>query len=391
MALFLGSQGSDAAALRATGEMVERLRQRIAIAQGMAEETEVAGFLAMLSAGFADEAVAEQEFQAALAGLLDDLKGADGAGVVTIVRAGRYLVAEHFRRRRSPLAVHAALKALDEAVLRRVFALAGAATDDDWCWLAAGWLGRSEVSFGSGLAGSYVGREPQVVAARVTPLLADCGYLVDARPICGGLGWYATLDHWQEAVAITVAAGDERCAGMADLRWVAGNADVAQAALTSARSGLARWRQSASFSEAARSGSNLRVALGFFGGLKVERFGAHRGAINIDGQALYPLVANVRFMAIAFDVVETDTAARLRELVRLGRLNVDPAGRVMEAYHHLQRWKLSAELGAESRNGLDRYIRPNELSESEQEALKECLDAVNGLERLVVQQLVGVG
>jgi signal-transduction protein with cAMP-binding, CBS, and nucleotidyltransferase domain len=229
------------------------------------------------------------------------------------------------------------------------------------------------------------------MAARVGPLLAASGYPVEYRPSCGGLYWYASLDEWQAALAAMFAAGDERCAGLADLRWVAGSSVLGQTAITNVRSGLARWRQSALFSQAARQASNLRVALGFFGGLKVEKVGEHRGAINIDSQALYPLVANIRFMAIAYGVTATDTAARLRELVRLGKLNVDPAGRIIEAYHHLQSWKLSTVQSADAISGADRYIWPERLTVPEQESLKECLDAVAGLERLVVQQLVGMG
>jgi hypothetical protein len=391
MALFLGSQGSDAAKLRATGEVLERLRQTIATAQGMGDEAAVTEFLAGLATDFAEGSAAELAFLHAHGGVLAAVATADAAALPAIIRLGRRQVADEFDRRRSPLAVHVALGALDEAVLRRVFTLAGAPADDSWCWLAGGWLGRCEVSFGAGLAGTYLGRDPEGMANRVLPLLEASGYQVEYRPVCGGLSWYAGIDAWQEALAALFAAGNERCAALADLRWVAGNPVLGQTALNAVRSGLARWRQSALFSQAAREASNLRVALGFFGGLKVERVGEHRGAINIDSQALYPLVANIRFMAIAYGVAATDTAERLRELVRLGRLNVDPAGRIIEAYHHLLCWKMATMPTADAIAASDRYIWPERLTEREQESLKECLDAVAGLERQVVQQLVGMG
>ena len=389
MAQFLGSQGRDIAGLRATNEVIGQLKRRIAAAQGAHAEADVARFLAGLAERFAGEASTEQSFQSVHAGLLRDVTAAEAAALPSLLASGRTLVAEHFVRCGSPLAVQEALSDLFDAVLRRLVTLARDG-GDDWCFLASGWLGRREVSFCSGFSGSYIGRDAGPVAAVVLPALTMLGLTVDPRPGSGGLGWYESLDAWQAAVTALTAAGDDACGRLADLRCIAGDEAAAVTALATARSGLQRWRQSAAFTQAARQVSGLRLALGFFGGLKVERSGAHRGALNIDAQALYPLIANIRNLAIGTDLRVVGTADRVRELVRRGRLNVEPASRVMEALHHLQGWKLAAERDGGFTPELDRYVWPERLSTREQELLRDSLEDIAGLERLVVQHLAGM-
>jgi CBS domain-containing protein len=391
VALFLGSQKNDVAALTATRELVERLRQHIATAQGEGGDLEISSFLHQLAADFSAEYDAEETFLKAMGRMREDIAAAaDAAELPSLLQSARTLIVDEFQHSNSPLAVHEAMNDLMEAVLQRIFALAQAAVSEPWCLLAAGVIGRGEASLSPGLAGCFIGPHADRVAAMVSSLLPSLNLRIDARLLAGGFSWFNSLAEWESAVATLTGSGDERSAALADIRQVAGNADIGKQAAVIAWRGVTWWRQSDFFSAEARHSSGMRLPLGFFGGLKVEKSGAHRGAINMDAQAIGPLVANVRTMAIAAKLTVTGTADRIRELVRSGQLNVDPAGRALEAFHHLQRWKMAAEV-AKGVTGdlLDVYVWPERLSPQDHEAFKECLDAIAGIERLVVQNLTG--
>lgn len=388
MALFLGASANDLANLKATRELLERLEKKIAAARGNGSEAEAAGFLDRLAAAFAAESASEQAFVDNMIEHVELLARSDLAAMPSIVQAARASVAEQFKRRRSPLAVQRVFAGFYEQLLQRIFSVVGEGAPA-WCLLAGGALGRREASFGLSVAGCYIGEWTPQLAATVTAMLQDCAITIDSRPITGGFHWFRTPDDWLAAVAALTASGDERCASLADLRVIAGDAAMGGAALMTARGGLARWRQSSTFAQAARQVSGMRLARGFFGGLRVERSGEHRGAINIDTQALSPLVANVRIMVIGQEITETGTPERIKELVRRGRLNVEPAQRALEAYHHLQGWKMLAEQTSTAPGELEGYVWPERLSDADQESFRDCLDAVAAIERLVLQSLVG--
>ncbi len=390
MALFLGSQKNDVAALTATSELVERLRQHIATAQGEGGDLELSSFLQQLAEDFSAEYDAEETFIKAMGRMREDVAAAAAPELPTMLQSARVMIADEFQHSNSPLAVHEAMNNLMVVVLQRLFALAQAAESAPWCLLAGGVIGRGEATFSPGLAGCFIGPHAQRVAATVSSLLPSLQLRVDARLLAGGFSWFNSLAEWETAVATLTGSGDERSAALADLRHVAGDAETGKQAAAIARRGVIWWRQSDFFSAEARHSSGMRLPLGFFGGLKVEKSGAHRGAINMDAQAIGPLVANVRTMAVSAELSVTGTADRIRELVRSGRLNVDPAGRALEAFHHLQRWKMAAEVAkGVSGDLLDVYVWPERLSPQEHESFKECLDAIAGIERLVVQNLTG--
>lgn len=390
MALFLGSQKDDVAALTATRELVERLRQHIATAQGEGGDLEIRSFLQQLAADFSAEFDAEETFLKAMGHMRGDVAAASASELPLVLQSARTLIADEFQHSNSPLAVHEAMNGLMEVVLQRIFALALAAESEPWCVLAGGVIGRGEATFSPGLAGCFIGPQADRVAAAVSSLLSSLNLRIDVRLLAGGFSWFNSLAEWEMAVATLTGSGDERSAALVDLRQVAGNAAVGKQAALIAWRGVTKWRQSDFFSEEARHSSGMRLPIGFFGGLKVEKSGAHRGAINMDAQAIGPLVANVRTMAVAAELTVTGTADRIRELVRCGRLNVDPAGRALEAFHHLQRWKMAAEV-AKGVPGdlLDVYVWPERLSPQDHESFKECLDAIAGIERLVIQNLTG--
>lgn len=390
MALFLGSQKNDVAALTATRELVERLRQHIATAQGEGGDLELSSFLQQLAADFSAEYDAEEVFLKAMGRMQEEIAASSAPELPALLQSARVMIADEFQHSNSPLAVHEAMNDLMVVVVQRLFALATATESAPWCVLAGGVIGRGEATFSPGLAGCFIGPHADQVAATVSSLLPGLNLRIDVRLLAGGFSWFNSLAEWETAVATLTGSGDERSAALADLRQVAGNADTGQQAVAIARRGVTWWRQSDFFRAEARHSSGMRLPLGFFGGLKVEKSGAHRGAINMDAQAIGPLVANVRTMAIAAGLTVTGTADRIRELVRSGRLNVDPAGRALEAFHHLQRWKMAAEV-AKGGTGdlLDVYVWPERLSPPEHESFKECLDAIAGIERLVVQNLTG--
>jgi CBS domain-containing protein len=94
-------------------------------------------------------------------------------------------------------------------------------------------------------------------------------------------------------------------------------------------------------------------------------------------------VENIRVLAVRADVPQTSTIDRIKSLLQKGKLGVDLSQRLLRAYHDFVSLGLQQEMRDDG--GDKAFLRPEELSESDLEALKGGLETLVNLQRIVYQ------
>lgn len=127
----------------------------------------------------------------------------------------------------------------------------------------------------------------------------------------------------------------------------------------------------------------LSNGITMMGHLKLEKSGPHRGTFAMLDHGLLPLAAAVTAICLMRGVTVGGTPERLRELVRIGKLDVVLAERALHAWHCFSKHRLTLELSAEA--GLDcrdiMYLAPAMLTPSELEQFHKALETVGDLQR----------
>jgi signal-transduction protein with cAMP-binding, CBS, and nucleotidyltransferase domain len=166
---------------------------------------------------------------------------------------------------------------------------------------------------------------------------------------------------------------------LGDAALVAGDRALAEAMLQEVAQGTERLRSSVM--ALARHASLLPVALGFWGHLKTERSGEHRGEYNVAAHALGPLIASLRAYAMLRGISDRSSIARIRRLQEQGAFTVDLANRLLDAFHKLYQLKIGLQLSHASSD--ERYVTHHELGEEGERLLKGSLEQVVTLQKML--------
>lgn len=304
------------------------------------------------------------------------------------------LAAAYFVRRGSVTAFQGFCNAWRDGVLRRVlqFAEEGPELHDLGCapapyaLFASGSLGRREQTLEEGDRYLLVWKDEacadyfEPFAYRIIAILDQYGLIGKEGAFLGKALWRGSLEKWGHYLAGATQPTDQpnRLETVADLRLVCGDDCIAGAALSQAQAFLERSRGGRELQDLAREVAELPVALGILGGLRVEKSGEHAGLCNLEQSGLYPLVGAVRLLAAQNGLAPGCTVDRLNVLGTLEVLDEAQVERLSSAYHVLAGLKVRREIALEQP-----YLDPATLSEPERERLKESLESVRQVQRLV--------
>jgi CBS domain-containing protein len=310
------------------------------------------------------------------------------------------LVSAYFVRRGSVPGFHGFCNAWREGVLQRIlqFAEEGPELNDQghapapYALLASGSLGRREPTFEEAEHYFLVWRGEEAeyfepFAYRIIAILDQCGLIVkDGPALLGKALWRGSLDDWCGFVAGGSQAPEQpnQLELLADLRYLCGDATIGGEAVHQVRSRLERMRGNGEFLGLARDVVETPVAIGLLGGIRVEKTGEYAGCCNPEQSGLDPLVSAVRLLAAQHNLEPGPTLERLAALGSLGVLEEARVARLIASYHVLAGLKVRREIALEHP-----YLDPAVLSDGEREKLKDALDAVRQLQRLVGYLFLG--
>lgn len=157
-------------------------------------------------------------------------------------------------------------------------------------------------------------------------------------------------------------------------------------ALKSAALTIDRERNRGPFLQLARRVIGLPLAVGRFGGLRLERSGEHRGELNLEELALTPLVMTLRILAVHTGIHAPGTLERIKELLERGALDVDLADRLLKAYQLFMQLKVLSEIRSEEPGA---WCNPEEFDEPEDARFRGALETVLNLQKIAYQRMVG--
>ncbi|MHC1789624.1 DUF294 nucleotidyltransferase-like domain-containing protein [Solidesulfovibrio sp.] len=186
-------------------------------------------------------------------------------------------------------------------------------------------------------------------AGRLAAVLAEAGMPPCPKGIMAASpDWRKTVAHWRRAIDAAAARPDEAAvltvSLLADLRPVVGDASLVAAVAGHLRRravettlltrGLAR--------EALRFGPPALI----FGHLATGLFGLGQGAVDLKGEAAYPITLGIKALALDTGIAAPETLDRLAALVEAGLMGQPLADSLQNALGCVQSLRLSAQAKA---------------------------------------------
>jgi signal-transduction protein with cAMP-binding, CBS, and nucleotidyltransferase domain len=223
-------------------------------------------------------------------------------------------------------------------------------------------------------------------AGKVSAILGRIGLLADFMRI-DDPEWRGDMGVWKDRIASQAGTPDplSETVALCDLRPVYGDPELAKELRSIAHHTLVN--DPFTFLSAMRSASIMPVGFNFFGKLKMEKSGTHRGEFNLVQFALTPMVVTIRMLTIQKNLEETATPDRIKTLQTVGELGVDLASKLLKAYQNFHRIKLSAEVTGKGNDRDGFFLDREEISHDDESYLKQGLDALFNLQRIVYQNV----
>ncbi|MBT0663463.1 hypothetical protein KI809_04030 [Geobacter pelophilus] len=400
MALILGSRDGDIVNSKAMQELVADLDRMIAdqAAYLMPEQHR------SLVNGIAQNLLEEQEWEERFAAQLDDALAALEKAPDIASLQQQYLSAvdsatSYFARRQSVLSMHRFCSQSRDIMIHWAIR-SGLATCGEspapFAICALGNYGRHETTFSSrcDLLLVYGSSDPSAeqwfatfsgkVSAILDQLELSANFMrLDDPEWCGDIGL------WKSRIASQAGTPDpsSETVALCDLRPVFGSQELALELRSMAVRSLNS--DQLTLMAALRSASIMPVGFNFFGRLRMEKSGSHRGEFNLVQFALNPMVVTIRMMAIQKAISDTATSDRISKLLAAGELGVDLAAKLLKAYHDFHRIKMSAEVAHKGNEQDGFYLEREEISHDDEICLKQGLDALFNLQRIVYQNVEG--
>ncbi len=130
--------------------------------------------------------------------------------------------------------------------------------------------------------------------------------------------------------------------------------------------------------------TDYRLPLSLFGSFLTEKKGPWAGFLNIKNGVLAHLTNAVRILALKYNMPFTHTCDRVRALIEAGHFSGKHGEALLQAWEWLQGRRLTIGIACHERSvDPHNYLNPAELSASERGELKQCIQAVEKLVRLV--------
>lgn len=267
-----------------------------------------------------------------------------------------------------------------------------------YCWLNLGSAGRREQTLRTDQDNAIVYSDPPAVKAayisdyflrlgqKVVDGLERCGFTKCkgdvmasnsswCRPVSS---WQRTLEQWtkrlepSEVRALTI---------FLDFRPIHGETRLADAL----------WKHFFAPFQASNLASHLlasddlqyRPPLGFRNIIITEKSGPHKDEINLKSSAAIHVVNCIRIFALNYNITETSTIGRLKELVNQGIIDRDESEFFQAAFETVMSFRIGENLRKyQLRLNPDNYLNPSGLSKREYTILRDALAVIIKLQKL---------
>jgi len=111
----------------------------------------------------------------------------------------------------------------------------------------------------------------------------------------------------------------------------------------------------------------------------------HKNELDIKKGGIFAIVHGVRSLSIQYNINETNTVQRLKELNNKNIINRETTSELIEAFNFLLTLRLKARLDKiDKKSELDNYINPNNLSTLEKDLLRDSFKIVEKFKKFII-------
>lgn len=410
MALLVSAKGSDVLAWRAAGDFAVTYRQLILDRMEFCRSDEAAAMLTGACRALDGLAAANDMFCSRSDNLIEEVAACHEPErlreLTTLFFAGLY---EHSASHHSASAFYQYsmlfLQALAGSVSRYSFTKLGDSSGrmPELAMIALGPAGRQEFSPFCPLQFMLVhgpaGDADDGLIHRFATLLHEgfkaCGLQIDEVVTPRNSQWRGSLSEWGQRLDTVLERGKFseiiEILRLADQTQLDGAADIGSSFRQLSLATIAA--SPVAVNNLVSRVVALSNGIGMMGGLRFEKGGTYRGQFALLENALQPLSASISALSLLKRLETMATPRRVRELLWLRELNVDMAERLLQAWHTLHELCLirEREVQPDWRNAAPLYLDIEEMNVSEQETLRESLEAIGNIQRHVGLNFSGAG
>ncbi|MCM2265995.1 MAG: DUF294 nucleotidyltransferase-like domain-containing protein [Desulfuromonadales bacterium] len=305
---------------------------------------------------------------------------------------------------RSAPEVMTVLAHIHHGIMRRVFELCLAARIDSgarlpdvrYCFLILGSGGRREMLLGPDQDHALLYEDvPQArlveveaffapLAREVTEALQRVGYpMCDGQVMVDNPQWRGRLGDWRKRIRDWIANADPQMVRDSsiffDFAPLAGDTTLAVELHGIIRDEVSD--QPGFLYQMMALDLRGKVPLGLFGGFTLDRGGEHAGKLSLKLGGIIYIIDCVRIFALDKGIQTTDTLGRLQALVDSHVFTPETAEHIRAAFEAMTFLRLRQEI-ALLEDGLppSHHVDPNTLSKSDQDLLRDALQAVSKLQ-----------
>lgn len=272
----------------------------------------------------------------------------------------------------------------------------------DYAWLALGCSGRGEqappcVQEHALLYGDQPEPEDPAVrrwflalAGRVSRLMETCGEARrEGQALASQEDWCRSVSAWEKTYTGWIARPNSdlvtRAATFFDFRAVMGEGGFVPALRRSLLGAVEKNRRF--MSVLAEQAAARRPPLGFLRDQVVASGGAYSGVLDLDLDAMRPMVDSVRVLALELKVEETNTLERLAALMRAGLISPEMGDDLQEAFKFISELRITSFLqGGEPEEGTCDQVEPVTLDRKQRKMLKDSFAVINELQDRVYRR-----
>ncbi len=400
MAQLVSAKGSDVLAWRAAGDFVATFRQLVLNRMEFCRSDEATALLNDAVQALDDLSAANDAFCSRCDSLTGELgtcaEPARLRELTTLFFAGLY---DHFAVHRSAPAFYQFsalfLQALAGSVSRYAYTKLGLSAGQlpELALVALGPAGRQEFSPFCPLQfmlvhGHAVDGEIDHIS-RFADLVHEgfqaCGLRIDDVVTPRTPQWRGSLPEWELRLKDVLERGKSReiveILRLADQTVLDGTAEVGSSFRQRSLAVLAASPVAANTLVAGVAA--LSNGIGMMGGLRFEKSGPYRGLFALLDKALQPLSASISVFGLLKQLETQTIPQRIRALLWRRELNVDMAERLLQAWHTFHELRLSREREAQPNwsSTAPLYLDIDGMNVTEQESLRESLEAVGNIQR----------
>ena len=185
-------------------------------------------------------------------------------------------------------------------------------------------------------------------------------------------GWTRTLSRW---LSSSTPENILNCSMFSDIRTVYGDSSLAHAL----KAELIEQIQgdSTCMMHMAKSVMGFSPPLGFFGRIKVEKQGEHRGLLNVKKAGIFAITEGVKILSLEAGGLEGGTRERILSLVERGVLRRNEAEDLDASFHFLVHVRLRGQVEAVRKERTPtNYVALDQLNRMEKGRLRLALEGV---------------